>query len=99
LVSYGTTINVSASPDISRFTLIRMSSTTHTLNSDMRFLNVPFATTGIGQYALTLHTNRDVMVPGYWMLFALDQQGVPSVSKVIKVSTSNSPVIAKQHPK
>jgi large repetitive protein len=93
LVSYGTTANVTASPDISRFTLIRMSSTTHTLNSDMRFLNVPFTTTGIGQYALTLHTNRDVMVPGYWMLFALDQQGVPSVSKVIKVSTSNSPVI------
>ena len=94
LVSYGTTVNVTASPGISRFTLVRMSATTHTLNSDMRFLNVPFTTTGIGQYGLTLHTNRDVMVPGYWMLFALDPQGVPSVSKVIKVSTSNSPVIS-----
>jgi large repetitive protein len=93
LVSYGTTVNVTASPGISRFTLVRMSATTHTLNSDMRFLNVPFTTTGIEQYALNLHTNRDIMVPGYWMLFALDQQGVPSVSKVIKVSTSNSPII------
>ena len=93
LVSYGQVVNVAATPGLSKFSLVRMSSTTHALNSDMRFLNVPFTEASSGNYRLTLHTNRNVMVPGYWMLFALNAQGVPSVSKVLKVSTSGVPVI------
>jgi len=26
-----------------------------------------------------------VAVPGYWMLFAMDSKGVPSVAKVIRI--------------
>lgn len=93
IVSYGQTIDVTASPEVSRFTMIKMSSTTHALNTDLRFLNVQFTAGFDGHYNLTLHTNRNVMTPGYWMLFALNQQGVPSLAKVINVSTSNSPVL------
>jgi len=93
IVSYGTTANVTATDGIARFTMVRMSSTTHALNSDMRFLNIPFSTTGTDQYSLNLHNNPDVMTPGYWMLFALDNNGVPSVAKIVSVSTSNAPVI------
>ncbi len=93
IVSYGQTIDVSATHEVSRFTMVKMSSTTHAINSDMRFLNVQFTPAFDGHYSLTLHTNRNVMTPGYWMLFALNTQGVPSLAKVIKVSTSNSPVI------
>ncbi|MEQ1765831.1 MAG: galactose oxidase-like domain-containing protein, partial [Methylotenera sp.] len=93
LVSYGRVIDVIASPDVNKFSMIKMSSTTHALNSDMRFLNVPFTSTSDGNYNLTLHTNPNVMTPGYWMLFALNAQGVPSVAKVIKVTTSNVPVL------
>jgi large repetitive protein len=93
LVSYGRAITVAATPAISKFSLVRMSSTTHALNSDMRFLNVPFIETSSGNYQLNLHTNRNVMVPGYWMLFASNGQGVPSVAKVLKVSTSDVPTI------
>ncbi len=94
LVSYGRTIDVAATPGLSKFSLVRMSSTTHALNSDMRFLNVPFTEASSGNYRLTLHTNPNVMVPGYWMLFALNGQGVPSVAKVLRVSTSGVPVVA-----
>ncbi len=93
LVSYGRTIDVAATPGLSKFSLVRMSSTTHALNSDMRFLNVPFTEASSGNYRLTLHTNPNVMVPGYWMLFALNGQGVPSVAKVLRVSTSGVPVV------
>jgi large repetitive protein len=94
LVSYGLTVKVEATAGISKFSMVRMSSTTHALNSDMRFLNVPFITATDGSYSLNLHTNRDVMTPGYWMLFALNAQGVPSVAKIIKVSTSDTPIIS-----
>ncbi len=93
VVSYGRTIDVVATPGLSRFSLLRMTSTTHALNSDMHFLNVPFTQPTSGNYRLTLPTNPNVMVPGYWMLFALNAQGVPSVAKVINVSTSGVPTI------
>lgn len=93
VVSNGQAINVAASPGISKFNMVRMSATTHALNSDMRFLNVPFVVENNGNYVLNLHTNRNVMTPGYWMLFAMDGQGVPSVAKIVKVSTSDTPVI------
>ena len=36
-------------------------------------------------YALSLPADPGVVVPGYWMLFAIDANGVPSVAKVILV--------------
>jgi Domain of unknown function (DUF1929)/Kelch motif len=39
-VSFGQDINIATTPDVTKFSMIRMSSTTHTLNSDMRYLNV-----------------------------------------------------------
>lgn len=92
-ISYGLKANVQTTSGVTRFTMIRMSATTHTLNSDMRLLNVPFVTISDGNYELNFHTNRNVMTPGYWMLFALNAQGVPSVAKTIQVTTSNTPVI------
>ena len=35
--------------------------------------------------SLTAPADPGVAVPGYWMLFALDAKGVPSVAKVIHV--------------
>ncbi len=86
-VHYGETISVAATSLIERFTMIKMSATTHNLNSDLRFLEVPFATVNNGSYSLDLHSNPDVLTPGYWMLYAIDQQGVPSVAKLLRISS------------
>lgn len=86
VVTQGRTITVTATADLARFTLVKMSSVTHDLNSDLRFLNIPFTTTGAGRYQLMLHANPNVLTPGYWMLFAIDQAGVPSVAKVVQVT-------------
>lgn len=93
-VAIGQKITVSATSGTTKFTMIRMSATTHATNTDMRFLNVPFTSPNDGQYVLTLHTNPNVLMPGYWMLFALNAQGVPSIARVIQISTSSSPDIA-----
>ncbi|MCB0083645.1 MAG: DUF1929 domain-containing protein, partial [Caldilineaceae bacterium] len=90
---YGATLNVQASPNIQKFSLIKMSALTHNLNSDLRFLNVNFTTASSGNYALKMHSNPNVLTPGYWMLFAVNSQGVPSVAKVIQVVSSGAPQI------
>jgi DNA-binding beta-propeller fold protein YncE/mono/diheme cytochrome c family protein len=86
VVTQGRTITVTATADLARFTLVKMSSVTHDLNSDLRFLTIPFTATGASRYQLTLHANPNVLTPGYWMLFAIDQAGVPSVAKVVQVT-------------
>lgn len=80
-----------ASGDIHRFSLVKLSATTHTMNTDSRFVPVPFSETEPGRFTLTMHANPNVLTPGYWMLFAVDSAGVPSVSKMVQVVGTGMP--------
>ena len=91
VVTFGQTIDVQTSSDIQQFSLIKMTGITHAYSSDLRFLKVPFSGDN-GQYQLMLDDNSNVLTPGYWMLFALNSQGTPSVAKVIQVRTVPQPV-------
>jgi Domain of unknown function (DUF1929) len=71
--------------DIARMTLIKLSSVTHSTNFDQRFLNLSFTKTGTG-LTVTAPTSGNVAPPGYYMLFALNAAGVPSVSKIVKLN-------------
>ena len=94
-VSSGENFTVSASPGISRFSMIKMSSTTHGVNSDVRFLDVGFSESSPGEYTLSANANPNVLTAGYWMLFALNASGVPSVAHVLQANTSGMPWINK----
>lgn len=82
----GTSITVTADSEIAAFSLMRLSSVTHSVNNEQRRVPVNFAATGVNQYALALPANRNVLVPGYYMLFGLNRAGVPSVSRSILVN-------------
>jgi DNA-binding beta-propeller fold protein YncE len=90
VVRVGGSFAVQATPGVTQFSMVRMSATTHTMNTDQRFLRPSFTETSPGSYQITLHSNPNVLVPGYWMLFAL-QGGVPSVSHVIQVVNDGTP--------
>lgn len=85
-VRLGQTIQVSATGNrpIARFTMIETGAVTHSFNTDQRVLDVPFAKSGDG-YALTLTGNALEATLGYDMLFALDDQGVPSIGKMMRL--------------
>ncbi|MBX2825207.1 MAG: DUF1929 domain-containing protein [Gammaproteobacteria bacterium] len=85
-IGYGQNFEVSTSGNVSYFSLIKMSSTTHAVNTDARFFKPSFTALGGGRFSLAMHENPNVATPGYWMLFAIDDDGVPSVAEVIKVS-------------
>jgi galactose oxidase len=67
------------------FSLVRYGSTTHTVNTDQR--RVPLTTTGSGPtYSAVLPSDPGVLLPGPWMLFAINGNGVPSVARTIFIT-------------
>jgi Domain of unknown function (DUF1929) len=85
-IGYGSSFSVSTdSEDVSRFSLIRLSSVTHSTNFDQRLINLPFSRTGT-QSTMTAPANGNLAPPGYYLLFALNAKGVPSVGKILKLN-------------
>jgi len=85
-VDAGETVSLTTTGDIAYFSLIRMSATTHAVNTDARFYKPDYTATGTNQYAVTINSNPNVSIPGYWMLFAIDNNGVPSEAQVIRIT-------------
>ena len=86
-VQYSTTFEIgTAQPQqIATISLIRLSSVTHSFNAGQRINFLPFQVTG-GTLTVTAPPNANVCPPGHYMLFILDQQGVPSDAEIIRVS-------------
>ena len=75
---------VGPTDQISRVTFVRTGSTSHSTNSDQRFLNLPFVQAGQTVTA-TLPTDPTIVLPGNYMLFVFNQAGVPSISNIVLV--------------
>jgi hypothetical protein len=86
IVETGSTFNLQTSQSIDYFSMVKMSSTTHGLNTDVRYLRPAFTTAGANSYDVTLHSNPNVATPGYWMLFAVNAAGVPSEAHVLRIT-------------
>jgi galactose oxidase len=83
--SAGDTVTVNTDRVVTGFALIRLSAVTHTVNNDQR--RIPLAPTAVTDtnYTVTIPADRGVVLPGYYMLFALDSAGVPSVAKMMRI--------------
>ncbi|MGE0801163.1 MAG: galactose oxidase-like domain-containing protein [Lautropia sp.] len=76
------------SPDaarITRLTLVATGSVTHSFDRNQRFLELPFYRDGEGLFA-QLPTNAFDTPPGFYMLFAFDDAGTPSVARMIRIN-------------
>lgn len=76
-------VTVGASDRIGRVTFVRAGSSTHSMNLEQRFLDLPFGQSGASVTA-SLPSNPNVVLPGYWLLFVW-QNGVPSVAQIVRV--------------
>lgn len=81
----GSTVSVTADTANLKFEVVRISAATHAVNNDQR--RVPLATTAgaSNTYRLKLPSDPGVVPPGYYMLFGINAQGTPSVSKMVKI--------------
>ncbi|MEM8765403.1 MAG: galactose oxidase-like domain-containing protein [Bacteroidota bacterium] len=73
-VDYNTSLTVTTDVAVSEFSLIRFSAATHSTNNEQR--RIPL-TTSTGTNHLLNIPDRNLLPPGYYMLFALDTNGVP----------------------
>ena len=89
--THGTSVGVSTNAPVASFALVRLGSTTHTVNNDQRRIPLQFTSNGTNAYSLAIPGNPGVVVPGYYMLFALNAAGTPSVAKIIRVSGDAAP--------
>jgi len=91
----GNTLSMRVSGDVSRVTLLRAGSVTHSFNMTQRFLELDFDQSG-DQITTQLPSGRTTVPPGYWFVTVIDSEGVPSESRMVKVraggTTVNTPV-------
>jgi hypothetical protein len=77
-------MRLNANTNINRITMIRMGSTTHAFNMDQRFLDLNFIRVGSTDLRAYSPTNANIAPPGYYMVFAINDQGVPSQAAIIR---------------
>lgn len=92
-LSYGGTASVTTDTPVSAFSLVRLGATTHTVNNDQRRVSLSF-TPGTGNsYVIDVPSNPGILIPGKWMLFAMNANGTPSVAKIVTVSRDGTPTL------
>lgn len=85
-IQYGTPFSV-ATPNASSIalvSLVRLGSVTHAFNFDQRFLALASEPIS-GGLNVQAPLNANVAPPGYYMLFIVDSNGVPSVAAVVRL--------------
>jgi hypothetical protein len=82
-ITYGSTFGVSTEGTVTGFSLVRMSSVTHSVNTDQRYLRLASSGTGAAR-TISAPINRNLAPPGYYMLFALNRD-VPSKAAIVRV--------------
>lgn len=80
----GMTITTPDAANIAKVTLIRLGNNTHRFNFDQRYLELSF-TKGANQLNVTSPANANYAPPGYYMLFIINSQDVPSAAKIVKI--------------
>ena len=76
---------VSNSTNIRRVTLVKTGSVTHSVNMDQRFIELAFTQSSTTSFVQAPDTAGEAP-PGYYMLFVIDDVGVPSVAKIMRVN-------------
>jgi Domain of unknown function (DUF1929)/Glyoxal oxidase N-terminus/Bacterial Ig-like domain (group 2) len=77
-------LNISSSAGIGKVSLIKLGSVTHGFNFGQRLVKLKFVQTA-GSLSVTAPANANLAPPGYYMLFIVDANGVPSVASMVQV--------------
>jgi galactose oxidase len=87
-VAIGNTISITNNTAVTTFSIIRFGSATHTVNTHQRRIPLTPTTTSSLTYTFTIPNDSGVALPGYWMFFASNSAGLPSVAKAIHITVA-----------
>jgi hypothetical protein len=88
---YGENIMVSHpdSNNISRATLVKTGAVTHSFNMEQHFIELEFTDTS-GGIRVDIPDSANIATPGHYMLFLINNQGVPSEGHIIRITDTAS---------
>jgi len=91
-ISYGKafTVQTPDAANILHIVLVRNGTVTHSFGMDQREVEMSF-TAGSGALTVTAPPNGNIAPPGYYMLFILNNSGVPSVATFVQASAVPNP--------
>ena len=98
-VAYGTSffINTPDAASIAKVTVLRIGSVTHAFNMGQVINELNFSVTTDG-LDISAPNSPNIASPGYYMLFILNGDGVPSVAKFIKIDAGVLPTVSLTSP-
>jgi hypothetical protein len=78
-------------PDVKSVVLVRPGSVTHAFDMEQRVVGLGFTATS-GALTVNLPPNPNVAPPGFYLLFLLNNMGVPSIATFVQVSSNPTDV-------
>ena len=82
--AYGSANRITVDQPILKAELIRPAAVTHSSDPNQRFVDLPLTVNG-NSIDLNLTSNPNLAPPGWYMLFVVGTNGVPSVAKWVKI--------------
>jgi YVTN family beta-propeller protein len=82
-------LEVDTARPVARVTFVKTGSATHGWNMEQRFVDLPFEAEGT-RLAVQVPARAAHVPPGMWMMFVIDDAGVPSQARLMRVNVSAS---------
>jgi hypothetical protein len=91
--AYGETITIPTpnAADITKVSLVKQSSCTHHYNTDQRLIWLQIVSSNSSSITVKAPLNNKLAPPGMYLIHILDDAGVPSTGKFIKIPGASSP--------
>jgi len=88
--AYGDTVSIEtpAAGALKWASLVRNGVATHSFNTNQRLVDLPIASQGGGVVEVEVTGEPNVAPPGWYMLFLVDDQGIPSAAKWIHLQAA-----------
>jgi hypothetical protein len=86
-VRFGGTMRatVPGAAELREINMLRAGATTHAFNCEQRLLKLDFEVTPPDRVTLTFPRRRNLAPPGWYMVFAISADGVPSVGQFVRL--------------
>jgi hypothetical protein len=84
MIGWDQDFSIQATHNIARVTLVRVGASTHNFDNETRFFDLPVSEIGM---IVTVRTPASsfILPPGFYMIFAWNPWGTPSVAKIIQI--------------
>jgi hypothetical protein len=86
-LTWGEQFGVTLAPGstVSRVTLVRAGAATHSFNTEQRFKSLPYKLVN-ERLRLEVPADRNMLPPGYYILFVFNADGVPSIGRILRLN-------------